>query len=248
MFHVTKIYRMLFCRKGYGVHSPFVFDLITNVIEEMMIFYAYHDIAQIRLQLLQKDKPIHYRDKKLAVKKVLRQYGISKKEGEFLFRMANHYKPHSILSVGSSMGLAPLCLSRYNSTVQCVTLEEEQDLAEIATHFLNKEKNPSLLIKTGAYEVTIPESIVQLQQIDCIFFGKDVEANNIITIFQQYLPFIHDNTFCVLAGIRSSSEKQHCWKQCCQLPCVTVAVDLFDMGILFFQPKLHKRTYKTILP
>ena len=248
MFGITRIYRKLFCRKGFGVHSPFVYDLITNVIEETCGYYAYYDISLVRLQLLQNEQFIQYRGKRTTVKRALKQYGISTKEGEFLFRIANHYKPRTILSVGSSMGFAPLYLTRYDSTVQCVTLECEQDLADITTHFLNKEKNPALSIKTGAYHALLPKSIEQIQRIDCVFIGKDVGVYDWDTTFEQCKSFIHDATFFVLAGIRSSTEKQNYWMQFRQHPSVTVAIDLFDLGLLFFQPKLHKMVYKTILP
>jgi len=129
-----------------------------------------------------------------------------------------------------------------------MTLESEPDLADTATRIWNNETNPSLSIRTGTYQATIPESIAQLQRIDCIFVGKDVEISDLNVIFSTCLPFIHDNTFWVLAGIRSSSEKYHYWQQLHQHPRITVAVDLFHLGLLFFQPRLHKRVYKTILP
>jgi len=247
MIGFTQIYRKLFCRKGFGIHSPFVFDLITNVIEEKSDFYSFHNISLIRFQLLQDKRFIKYREKRITVKKALQLYGISKKEGEFLFRLVNHYKPHTILSVGSSMGLAPLYLTRCDSTVQCVTLECEPDLAEIAKHIIDKEKNQTLQIKTGAYHELLPESIVELQRIDCVFIGKDIGVYDWDTVFEQCMPFVHDPTFFVLAGIRSSIEKQNYWMQYRQHPKVTVAIDLFDLGLLFFQPKLHRAVYKTIL-
>ena len=247
MFGISLIYRKLFCRKGFGVHSPFVYDLITNVIEETCEFYAYRDISLVRLQLLQNEQFIQYGKKQLTVKKALKRYGISTKEGKFLFRLANHYKPHTMLSVGSSMGLAPLYLARYDSTVQCITLECVQDIAEIATQVLSKEKNPALSIKTGTYRALLPESIVQLQQIDCVYVDKNVGVNDWDTIFEQCEPFIHNATFFVLAGIRSSTEKQSYWTQFRQHPSITVAIDLYDLGLLFFQSKLHKQVYKTIL-
>ena len=247
MFSITRIYRKLFCRKGYGVHSPFVFDLITHVIEEKCHFYSYLDISLTRIQLFQNEQFVYYRGKRITVKKAFRQYGISNKEGELLFRLTNYFKPHTILCIGSSLGLTPLYLSRYDSTVQCITLECEPDFTAIATHFLGKEKNSSLQILTGSYLVTLPESIMQLQQIDCIYISKDVEINDLAEIFQQCLPFIHNTTFCVLAGIRSSSEKYHYWKQLCQHPSITVTIDLFYTSILFFQPNLNNRVYETIL-
>lgn len=34
-------------RKGFGIHSPFVFDFIVNVLNEQNIYYAYENIAEI---------------------------------------------------------------------------------------------------------------------------------------------------------------------------------------------------------
>ena len=248
MLGITQIYRRLFCRKGYDVHSPFVFDLITNVIEDPCAYYSCDDIAGIRQQLIQKDQFIHYKGKRMSVKKAVYRYGISPKEGNFLFRSTNHYKPRTILAIGSSLGLTPLYLTRFDSTVQCVTLESEPDFAEMASHLLSKETNQSLQIRTGAYAALVPESLLQFTRTDCIFVDKNIEINDLDAIFNQCLPFIHDHAFCVIAGIRSSSEKRHFWKQISQHPQVTVAIDLFQMGLLFFQPKLHKRIYQTIIP
>jgi len=244
----TRIYRQLFRRKGFGVHSPFVYDLITSVIEENCTFYAYHQFSKIREQLLANDQLIRYKGKPVKVKKAFQRYGLSQKEGEFLFRLSNHFKPKTILSIGSSMGLAPLYLSQYDTTVQCITLESEPDFTHIATQLLSRQANVSLPIKTGSYQDTIRDSIVHFQQIDCIFIGKEIEVDDLNVIVLQCLPFFRDQTYGVIAGIRSSTGKYQCWKQCCQHPRVTVAIDLFDIGLLFFHSKLHKRVYQTILP
>ena len=47
---IVPLYRRLFSRKGYGVHSPFVFDLITNVLEESRGYYAYTRLHAIALE------------------------------------------------------------------------------------------------------------------------------------------------------------------------------------------------------
>ena len=248
MLSITYFYRKLFCRKGYGVHSPFVFDLITNVIEEKSFYYSYHDISLIREQLIQKKCLICYNGKQINLKKALRKYGISKKEGEFLFRLTNHYKPRTILSIGSSGGLTPLYLSRYDSNVECVTLESEPDLFDLAVYFLERETNTSHIIWPCSYHDFIPEKISIPEQIDCIYTGKDVGTNALHYVFAQCFPYIHDKTFWALAGIHSSPERLQFWKEICQHPNVTVAVDLYQMGLLFFDPKLHKRVYKTIIP
>ena len=34
--------------KGFGIHSPFAFHFVLNVLRERLPYYAYEDIAEIR--------------------------------------------------------------------------------------------------------------------------------------------------------------------------------------------------------
>ena len=247
MLDITCLYRKLFCRKGFGVHSPFVFDLITNVIGDTFAYYSYKDISLIRKKLLNKNKLVFCQGKQITVKKAIQQYGISTKEGEFLFRLTNRYKPRKIVAFGSSLGLIPLYLSRYDSTVQCVTMESEPDFAKTAQRLLKKETNQSHQIRTGSYRELASKITEKITSIDCIVFDKNIEISDIEAIFNHFQPYIHAKTFLVLADIRSSIEKKRFWKQMCRHPRVTVAVDLYHMGLLFVDPRLHKRVYKSII-
>ena len=69
------LYRGIRYRRGYGVHSPFVFNLITKVIEERCSYYSFYDIELIRKQLLFRDNIITYPDRQQ--KGILRRpYGL----------------------------------------------------------------------------------------------------------------------------------------------------------------------------
>lgn len=57
------LYRGIRYRKGFGVHSPFVFNLITKVIEERCQYYSFYDIELIRKQLLFQNGEIAYPDR-----------------------------------------------------------------------------------------------------------------------------------------------------------------------------------------
>ena len=71
-------------RCGYGVHSPFAFSLITDVIYEKMPYYAYDS--------LEKEQ-----------KKIVEERGCNKgtqKVNRFLFRLVNKVQPATIVEVG----------------------------------------------------------------------------------------------------------------------------------------------------
>lgn len=71
-------------RCGYGVHSPFAFSLITDVVYEKRPYYAYHSLKEEQ-------------------KKMVREHGWTKgtqKVNRFLFRLVNRVQPATIVEVG----------------------------------------------------------------------------------------------------------------------------------------------------
>lgn len=74
-------------RCGYGVHSPFAFDLITGVIYENTPYYKYKDLAaEQKRRIPEKDKRWKYESKKVK---------------QFLFRLVNYVQPATIVDAGT---------------------------------------------------------------------------------------------------------------------------------------------------
>ena len=73
-------------RCGYGVHSPFAFNLITQVIYESTPYYKYKDLAVEQKKLApQKDNYWKYESKKVK---------------RLLFRLVNYIQPDTIVDGG----------------------------------------------------------------------------------------------------------------------------------------------------
>jgi len=75
-------------RCGYGVHSPFAFDFITNVVYEKTPYYAYLQIEQAAAD-----------DKKSGN---VKENKLSPKVNQFLFRLVNRMQPTTIIDAGGS--------------------------------------------------------------------------------------------------------------------------------------------------
>ena len=241
----ARIYRMIFHRKGHGVHSPFVFDLITHVIEQPLSYYSYKEMDLIRLHLQQSNRSINDQGKRYTMQKYLRKQAISKKEGELLFRIANHYKPYSILTIGSSMGLLPLYLTGYSSKACCITLENNDEIALIAQEALEKREKRQIRIYPGLYEQSLPDALRELKKIDFLYISKTLTIKESDTAYHQCIPLMHDETIVMIGGIHDTPDKQKYWQQLCKDPQITVSIDLYQSGLIFFRPQLHKRMYKS---
>src|ERR1700709_884667 len=88
--------------KGHGVHSPFVFDFIINVLNDKRNFYAYSDLERLRNNLLSNKKVLQIEDlgagstvsksNQRKVSDIARSALKPKKFGQLMFRMVDHYK------------------------------------------------------------------------------------------------------------------------------------------------------------
>lgn len=244
------LYRGIRYRRGYGVHSPFVFNLITKVIEERCSYYSFYDIELIRKQLLFRDDIIAYPDKqqkgklrRRTVGEIVEREAIKPKHGALLFRLANYFKPQSILQLGSSMGLSTLYLTSYASGLKCIALENIPEFAPIARIAYEKGARNPVDLRTGSNKELLPQALEELKQVDFVFFNTLYEQPDNVWLFNECTKYVHDGSLFVFEGIKASRKMREFWKEICACPEVTVTIDLYSMGIVFFNKKLHKRNY-----
>lgn len=245
------LYRRVRYRKGFGVHSPFVYDLITKVIEESGSYYPLADIALLRQQLLDSEDIISYKKKKSdKIKKVskgrlIHQYAISPKQGALLFKLTNYFKPRHILQIGTSMGLSTLYLTSYAAGIHCIALEETPEFALIAQSTFEKGARNPIDLRIGNYTESLPKALKDLERLDFVFFNIIDNQQSDSALFDECIKHIHTDSVFVIKGIRTSANMRYLWKEICAHPEVTVSIDLFSLGIVFFNKKLYKRNYIT---
>lgn len=244
------LYRGIRYRRGYGVHSPFVFNLINKVIEENCAYYSFYDIELIRKQLLFKDTIITYPDrqqkdklKQRTIGQIVEREAIEPKHGALLFRLANYFKSEHILQLGPSMGLSTLYLTSYAPGLKCIALENIPEFATIARIAFDKAAHNPIDLRTGAYKDLLPKALKDMEKIDFVFFNTLYEQQNNTWLFNECLKRVHESTIFVFEGIKASRKMREFWQEVCLHQDVTVTVDLYSMGIVFFNPHLHKRDY-----
>ncbi|MDR1402766.1 MAG: SAM-dependent methyltransferase [Tannerellaceae bacterium] len=218
--------------RGHGVHSPFVYNLITKVIEERCRYYSFDDIELIRKQLLFKKEG-----------KLIRRKAISAKHGALLFRLTNYFHPQNIIQIGATTGLSTLYLTSYATGINCISLENRPEYASVSRWTYHKAAKTPVDVREGDYKHTLPQALLDIKRPDLVFFNLAREQTDSLWLFYQCAEYIHNDTFFVFAGIKSNARARNCWKQIAGHPKVTLAIDLYSTGIVFFNKKLHKRTY-----
>lgn len=142
-------------RCGYGVHSPFAFSLITDVVYEKMPYYAYSSLKK---------------EQKKKVKELGWKKG-TRKVNRFLFRLVNRVQPETIVEVGCP-SVSSLYLQAAKPSAGYLFASDLSELfldAGIPVDFLylNDYRNPSLMEEVFRICVrrTTPQSVFVLHGI-----------------------------------------------------------------------------------
>lgn len=241
----------------YDVHSPFVADLVNAVLEDTRHFYAFSEIEGMRRQLLESKKEVRIEDHGAGSKvnesnnrtigNITRYSAISPRVGRWLFRLAHFHKPQIILELGTSMGISTLYLAAGALNAKVITMEGCADIAKQAQRnftFLNKKNIES---REGVFEKLLPTALSDLQKIDLLFLDGDHRAGASLQYFEQCLAYAHEQSVFVIADIHWSEEMETAWKQLKLHPRVSLSIDLFYIGFLFFRTENKQPEHYTLI-
>ena len=237
---------------GFGVHSPSLFHLVKFVFAEKNPFYVFAEIEKLRSELLKNNNTISLRDfgtgieRERKIAEIAKKSLKSKKQAQLLFRLINEYKPLNILELGTSLGITSLYLAASNQKAKCITLEGCPETAKIAISNIEKLKLSNIEVKIGEIGELLPKVLAEFSELDFVFIDANHTLQAVISYFEQCVEVINTNSIIVIDDIYWSVEMKKAWKLIKDNINVSSTIDIFQMGIVFFNPHLQKKHYKIV--
>ena len=231
--------------KGHGVHSPFVFDFISKVLNDDRHFYAYESIEDIREKLLSDTRQLTIEDfgagsriKKTNTRSIQAIASSSlkpRKFGQLLFRIVNHYAPATILELGTSLGITTAYLASAKTCSQVITMEGATSVAEVAAVNFRKLQLNNIRLVNGNFDDTLPEAVKQANKIDLAFIDGNHRYEPTVRYYHVLLPAMHEHSVLIFDDIHWSKEMEQAWEEIRMDKQVTLSIDLFFIGLVFFR-------------
>jgi predicted O-methyltransferase YrrM len=168
--------------------------------------------------------------------------GKSPRLGQMLFCLVEYIKPQFILELGTSLGITTCYLAKASSEARVYTLEGCGETAEIAGQLFKDLGISNISQITGNINDTLPSCISQMPRLDLVFFDANHAYQPTIHYFHICLSKATEESIFIFDDIHWSSEMQKAWEFIKNDPSVTLTLDLFYMGLVFFrkaQPKQH---------
>ncbi len=254
MFFKIKSYlRFLWHSKNeHAVHSPFVFSLLTKCFYDSKGKPEYQLLYEYRNNIVKNNNLIEVTDfgagskifnsNSRKISKIAHTAGISSKRARLLCRITKYFQPHNILEIGTSLGLATVAMSVANSNAKITTLEGCPETIKVAKSqfaaFDLKNINPI----TTEFDTYLNKTEFSNTRYDLIYFDGNHSKKATLSYFEYLLPTITNDTVWIFDDIHWSEEMESAWLTIKNHPKVSVTIDTFQWGLVFFrkeQPKEH---------
>lgn len=238
---------------AHGIHPPFLFEFYNNVIADEAPFYAYQDIESIRAKLLLTDMEITIEDHGAGskvnkantrkIKDIAKNSLKAPKYAQLLFRLVNRLQPQHILELGTSLGVSTMYLAAPNNKIKVTTVEGCPQTAKVARINFDKIGLDNIELLTDTFDKFLPSYLAKTDRLDFVFFDGNHQEEATINYFNQCVEKSHNDTVFVFDDIHWSAGMTTAWETIKKHPKVTTTVDLFFMGIVFFNPELSKEDF-----
>jgi predicted O-methyltransferase YrrM len=249
------ILHQLKAQNEYALHSPFVYDLYTKVIKAShQKYYAFRQIEALRKKMLYDDSLIEVQDfgagskiqkgNMRKVKSIARHSLAPPPQARLLFRLINHYQPQTIIELGTSLGISTLYMAKACSQAQIYTFEGCPNIAQIAQENFEILETTHIHSLVGNIEETLPQTLQKIQKLDVAVLDANHRFTPTLHYFELCLSKAHANSVFILDDIYWSKEMTQAWQQIQQHPQVTLTIDLFEVGLVFFHKKHPKQHFK----
>jgi len=237
--------------KGHGMHSPFVFEFITKVLNDKTVYTEYAQVERLRKQLLNDNTVLNVEDlgagsavsktNRRTIASIAKNAAKSKKIAQLLFRMVIYYQPARVLELGTSLGITTSYLSLGNPYGKVTTMEGANEIAEIAKRNLRNPETRNIEIIEGDFDNTLSSVVRGLSSVDFAFIDGNHRQEPTESYFQQLLSKTNNDSILVFDDIHWSKEMEAAWQTIKNNAAVTCSIDLFYIGIVFFRKEFKEK-------
>lgn len=236
----------------HSLQAPFVYELYQQVIKP-----CNGDLAAaeaLRQRLLTSDEQLEIRElgagscisngNNRKISSIARHSLTPSNFSCLLYRLALYTKASNMLELGTSLGINTLYLASAAPNGNIHTIEGCPNTSRLAAKHFRDMAAGYINLHTGNIDNLLPDLLQQqLSSVDLAYLDANHTKEATLRYFEWLQPCLHHESVVVIDDIHWSEGMQEAWLNLCQHPSVSLSLDLYEAGLLFFRPGIQKQHY-----
>jgi len=233
-----------------------MFRFATIILKESKFYEVQlHDLKELLNKLKSDKRKIKIADlgagsfnKELnrSIASVARNTGTPLKYCCLLYAIIKEFKPAEIIELGTSLGISTAAMAHASPNIPISTIEGNPYLALIAEENFNKLGLINIWQINGPFDLHLPDLLLKIKLPFLAFIDGNHRYLATIKYFEMIATIADNNSIIVIDDIHWSEGMEKAWDEICNHPKVTVSIDLFRMGILFFNKGLPQQRFNLL--
>ncbi|GMT45248.1 MAG: O-methyltransferase [bacterium] len=239
----------------YKIHSPFVFDLVENVLKDKTEYPEYRKIETYKKNI-SKSKTIietvdfgtrsenkHYTTSMEKVGNIVKRRSQHKNQARLLYRLSRHFQPGNMLEFGTAAGISTAYIKAPVPESKIITMEGCASLANVAAGNLKKLGVKNVNISIGNFDVVLPKVLKKFDRLDFVFFDGNHRRKPTLDYFNRCAELAHEDAIFIFDDIHWSPGMADAWNIIKKDERVSISLDVFWLGLVFFRKGITKQDF-----
>ncbi len=244
----------LTAKTRHGTHSPFVYKLADEVIYDFTHKSEYKSIEQQRKKLFSDESIITVTDlgagshlnknRTKKVNQIAKNALKSPRLAKLIYRLAKDTNPKTAIELGTCLGITTSYLAKACPDAEIITIEGCPETAEVARQNFNDLELDNIELHVGNFDGILPDIIARQPSLDFVYIDGNHRKDATLNYFKWCLPKVTEDSLLIFDDIYWSEGMKEAWAEIKNHPDVTVTVDLFWIGLVYFKKGRAKENFK----
>ena len=244
----------LTAKSRHGTHSPFVYKLADEVIYDFNDKSEYKNIEEQRKKLFNDDSVITVTDlgagsqlnknRTKKVSQIAKNALKSPRLAKLIYRLAKNTKAKSAIELGTCLGITTAYLAKTDAQTEVITIEGCPQTAEVARKNFQELNLENIELHVGNFDLILPDIIARQPSLDFVYIDGNHRKDATLNYFKWCLSKVTENSLLIFDDIYWSEGMKEAWTEIKNHPDVTVTIDLFWIGLVYFKKGQAKEHFK----
>jgi predicted O-methyltransferase YrrM len=238
------------------LHSPFVFELYNDCIARKPYPKELSGVDAAWKQALRNTTTIEQTDfgakghlHPIVTKPVnhfARLHAKPKRVAQVLYNLIQKYQYQNCIELGTSLGYSTMHLATpLPPNAIFTTIEGAKEIAQVATsHFEAAHLSEKINQVVGQFDHVLPGILDTYPTVDFAFIDGNHTYQATLDYFKLFLKKKNNNSVFVFDDIYWSKGMTKAWEEIKAHPDVTLTVDLYFIGLVYFRTEQRKQHFK----